>query len=288
MNNKTAIKSFEKLFGCRVSLHDYDGRLRSKCGVSEYIYHKNPFCDYVKNLSQKHLKTCSFFDSGIAKEISTLNRNAIFKICHAGVLEVCVPIFYNGRLTGMIFAGPFYPEKNCFEIKNLICQPGGCVNKKIEKLASSNLKKLSKNDANELLNFAILLASYLERSLAESDDSMKTYSPGEKIEAFLDNKFSDKNANLEMLASFMGLSCSRVSQLLRKLFHKTFSDLLNEKRMSHARYMLKETFLGTVAISANCGYSDSAYFFRVFKIMNNGMTPIQYRKTHSSFRIEDI
>lgn len=287
MNSRTAMKSFEKLFGCHVSLHDYYGLLSMKCGLKNYCNHKNSFCNYVKTISSRHLRDCIVIDAEIIKEKAAVKEKAFLKICHAGVAEICAPVFYKERLSGMLFTGPFHPDKNCFTLKNILLQEQ-MNSRKLESFAAAQFRKLYKTDLPELMNFTILLASYLERSLGTDEDNMKTLSPAEKIESFFDNKFSDKNINLEMLASFMALSSSRISQLLRKLFKKSFSDMLNEKRMGHARYMLRESFLGTVAVSESCGYSDSAYFFRVFKTLNNGITPKQYRKAHSAFRPDDI
>jgi len=46
-----------------------------------------------------------------------------------------------------------------------------------------------------------------------------------------------------------------------------FSDYLNFVRMNRAKFMLRN--YGLKAVTANCGYSDVAYFCRIFKKMNN-------------------
>ena len=60
-----------------------------------------------------------------------------------------------------------------------------------------------------------------------------------------------------------------------------FSDYLNAVRMNRAKFMLRNYGLTLKEVAANCGYSDIAYFCRMFKRMNKE-TPTQYRAAESS------
>jgi len=52
---------------------------------------------------------------------------------------------------------------------------------------------------------------------------------------------------------------------------------LIEKRMTLAKKFLKETTLSISAVAAECGYSDVAYFCRIFK-KTVGVTPLKFRR----------
>lgn len=56
-----------------------------------------------------------------------------------------------------------------------------------------------------------------------------------------------------------------------------FVDILNKIRIEHAKRYLKETNLKIYEISRNVGYSDIAYFSKVFRSLT-GMSPKQYRE----------
>lgn len=283
-----AIKSFEKIFGCRISLHDYTGNFRAKPGMREYSSHFNPFCDYVKSTDIKNLKSCVAMDAELLRKHFSENPVPVFKMCHAGVLELCVPVMSGNKLIGAMFAGPFHPVKEWFHRTDLLSQkrPFGAF-RRFEKLAAANLKELKAENFSELLNFAILLASYLGISVSIQPQPLAAYPPDKKILLFFDREFTSKDVSLEKLASFLNLGLSRTSQLLKKHFNRTFSEILMEKRMDSARYLLKETFLRTEYIARTCGFSASSYFFRVFKSHNAGLTPNQYRKKERTFSIED-
>jgi YesN/AraC family two-component response regulator len=55
-----------------------------------------------------------------------------------------------------------------------------------------------------------------------------------------------------------------------------FNDYLNLVRVNRAKFMLQNYSLTLKEIAANCGYSDAAYFCRVFKKTSN-ITPTEYR-----------
>jgi len=283
-----AIKSFEKLFGCRISLHDYSGSFRDKPGMREYLSHFNPFCDYVKHRNIKNLKLCVAMDAEILRKHFSENPVPVFKICHAGVLELCVPVLSGTKLIGAMFAGPFHPPGDCYFRSDILRQKTlPAKSGHFEKLALANLKKIKVESFSELLNIALLLSAYIGNSVAIQNQPLSTYGPDKKILLFFEKEFAAKDVSLEKLASFLNLGLSRTSQLLRKHFNKTFSELLMEKRMDCARYLLKETFLRTEDIARTSGFSDSSYFFRVFKSRNLGVTPSQYRKKERTFSLED-
>ena len=88
----------------------------------------------------------------------------------------------------------------------------------------------------------------------------------------------------ESVAKHFGLAPNHVSRLFRREGQTRFSDYLNFVRMNRAKFMLRNYGLPLKAVAANCGYSDVAYFCRIFKKMNNE-TPTQYQATETTSRI---
>jgi len=85
----------------------------------------------------------------------------------------------------------------------------------------------------------------------------------------------------ESVAEHFGLAPNHVSRLFRREGQIRFSDYLNSIRMNRAKFMLRNYSLTLKEVAANCGYSDIAYFCRVFKRMNEE-TPTQYRAAEES------
>jgi AraC-like DNA-binding protein len=80
----------------------------------------------------------------------------------------------------------------------------------------------------------------------------------------------------EMVAQHFSLAPNHVSRLFHCEGQMRFNDYLNWVRMSRARFMLRHYNLTLKEVAANCGFSDVAYFCRIFKATNN-QTPTQYR-----------
>ena len=85
-----------------------------------------------------------------------------------------------------------------------------------------------------------------------------------------------RNITRESVARHFGLAPNHVSRLFREEGLMHFNDYLNLVRVNRAKFMLQNYGMTLKEIAANCGYSDAAYFCRVFKKIAK-VTPTQYR-----------
>lgn len=83
--------------------------------------------------------------------------------------------------------------------------------------------------------------------------------------------------SLEELAAKCLVSKYYLSHLFSKSMGKSIGKYILDKRMYMAKYMLSSTDVSVEQISLQCGFSDSAYFCRLFK-KELGCTPTQFRK----------
>lgn len=88
--------------------------------------------------------------------------------------------------------------------------------------------------------------------------------------------------SLTELARLVNLSPSRLRHLFKRETGLTVHEYLKTTRMKRARELLESTFLSVKQIVANVGLADSSHFVRDFK-RTHGVTPRQYRSTHSRF-----
>ena len=68
-----------------------------------------------------------------------------------------------------------------------------------------------------------------------------------------------------------------VSRLLKKHLQKNFKQLLQERKLQQAAYLLSQSSLSVEQIMEAIGYSNSSYFYNSFKVKYND-TPRDYRK----------
>lgn len=85
-----------------------------------------------------------------------------------------------------------------------------------------------------------------------------------------------QDLSLQEIADEMGYSEGHFCRLFKQCFRVNFSAYLNEYRIEKAKEMMRDSHLSLKEIGMACGYSDAAYFCRVFKRLT-GTTPSEYR-----------
>ena len=109
--------------------------------------------------------------------------------------------------------------------------------------------------------------------------TMEDVQDGEKIgkmRAYIAEHYGE-NLTLTSLADSFGFSYHYLSYYFNKQAKEGFSEYLNKIRIGKACEMLKENTYSISEISRQIGYSDHAYFCRVFKKIT-GQTPSNYRR----------
>jgi AraC-like DNA-binding protein len=80
----------------------------------------------------------------------------------------------------------------------------------------------------------------------------------------------------ESVAQHFAVSPSHVSRLFRREGLMRFNDYLNLVRVNRAKFILRNYGVALKEVASSCGYSDTAYFCRVFKRIGKA-TPTEYR-----------
>ncbi|MBM7566070.1 AraC family transcriptional regulator [Paenibacillus sacheonensis] len=156
-------------------------------------------------------------------------------------------------------------------------------------------KRLQKNvDPNLRLGFGGItsdlreVGSMYEQSLmAFSADSLDPASECRTIEFVnriirfamnrLETEYANKDFSLGLLAESLDVSPNYLSALFTTETGMTFTQHLTRIRMEHAKRLLNETRLKIYQICQEVGYSDQAYFSRLFKSLE-GRSPFNYRE----------
>lgn len=263
------IKIFEQLFQCHVSFHDYTGFMKNNMRRLNYLHLSN-FCAIQKKDSER---ICMNFDFHVVQNELFSRQKSIFKRCHAGIVELVLPVFVKGKLSGAMFVGQFQIAEKDRNILDITAKP-------ISRTANSKLLDMIPGfdieKTKAIKCFAELIVKNLERytSYLNTPEAF-TLNRSERIQLFIDNNFT-KNISLEDLAKHMGLSVPRISQLLKKYFGKGFSSLIMDAKMQHAEKLLSNSFFTMEIVGYSCGFSSPSYFFRAFK-KTYGCTPHEFR-----------
>ena len=102
-----------------------------------------------------------------------------------------------------------------------------------------------------------------------------------KVQRYIEDRYRD--GNLEDAAETLGCDYRRLSGMVREKTGKTFTELIQERRLQQALYLLKNTDYPVSKICERVGYVNISYFYRIF-FQTYGMTPRQYRIHGGSVR----
>ena len=91
---------------------------------------------------------------------------------------------------------------------------------------------------------------------------------------YIETKY--KNGTLAEISAEINEPTYFVSRLLKKHLDKNFKELLQERKLQQAVFLLKQSSLTVEKIIASVGYDNSSYFHRKFR-ERYGMSPNEYR-----------
>lgn len=126
-----------------------------------------------------------------------------------------------------------------------------------------------------LVSFLGKLLQRHEASVEYPDSYMERFSSVPRITSHIRRHCTE--ITLESCARTFHFNPQYLSSLLKKHTGKTFSTLLAEARMERAALLLRESDISIHELGTFLGYSDSAYFMKVFK-KHYGCTPSDYRR----------
>ncbi|MFA6568486.1 MAG: helix-turn-helix domain-containing protein [Victivallales bacterium] len=268
------VGTYGRLFRCSVCFHDYSGDVFKTADFS-LNNHMNLFCQLVKE-NQYCGKRCIEFDSLNVRHFFSSGKKELVKICHAGALEFAVPVFSENRLCGAVFLGPFRPSKSGKMTGVIIQEPEENIPSDAKRLFKS-LPEIEDSKLGDMLGMTRLLAEKLGRTITSFNrDYILGQGYADKIPYFINREFKN-GISIANLAEFLSLSVSRTSRVVKLHAGKTFPELLAEKRVEHAKFLLENSFFNMEMVSKQCGFSEPAYFFRTFK-RRQKITPTEYRK----------
>ena len=106
-----------------------------------------------------------------------------------------------------------------------------------------------------------------------------------KISSFIDENIATVSSLSEICLHFH-YSKNYIIRIFKKEFGKTPFEYINDVKIKRAMYLLETTSRPIEEISAECGYRNYSYFYKVF-VKKTGTSPIKWRSdTHSHVPFE--
>ncbi len=271
-NIKNYILFLKSEFNLSVSLHpqNYDTILNSS-ELMPFNIHDNSYCVLIKSNPQAH-KHCVECQDKVFKKC----QNGCFVgVCYAGVKEFVYPIKKAEQNVGFISVSGYKTENFESHLKHTADIYGFSENQ-----LKSAYTPLKNNYNKNLIDTLIFPLCYmLELALSKNNDTIKSEETlAQKTEKYI-KQYRNQNITSKDICKHFSCSRSYMSTEFNKFFGKTIREYINELRIKDAKSLLRYSDLNITEIAFSVGFSDANYFSNLFK-SQNGITPMQYRKTY--------
>ena len=255
----------------------------------EYITEKTNYSEFCK-VFRKNSTLSLFCEKCDLKALNKvlLSRTPYIYKCHSGLIDVIIPILYEGEIIGAFLIGQFLLENNQeFELEKILKEN---IGKNIDlKLLQEKYKELTVISL-EKLESIIRIVTYSTYYIADciknkkwlemknTVSKVKIELSNSKIAPIIKyiNEHINENVSLSLGANLCNMSQSQFSRTFKKETGKTFKEYILLKKIEQAKFYIKTTDKSFSEISDFLGFEDSSYFTKLFK-KYEGITPKEYK-----------
>lgn len=250
-----------------ISIEFFNRAIRSRLQLPfRHVIHATPFCDAVK-LRPNGLDRCMRCKR-LAIQKARKTRKPFGGYCVNGAYEYCYPVYKDETLICIIFIGNIIRDKARFLRKSKLSADDPILETMSEDIPDAVCEKITQ-----------VIASYIRMLLDTLEESTKEKPTNPTINAvrsYLDCYFFH-DITLAGLAKLYHYNEKYLGALFKQQLGISFHDYLNQRRLKHARILLKSTRNSILEIAARSGFNNVTYFNRIFK-SKFGITPSQFRQ----------
>lgn len=260
---------FARCFKARILLFSADGK-EVKVGLNQP---NSDYCCCIHRLLGE--QSCLALDEEKRRE-AAVKREMLTYQCHAGLIEVIKPVYFQERLLGFVMLGQF--RINTKTPKDIEREWNGRFETGHISKCFSKLPYISGSRIDGVLGLFSTLVDYI------TAQQMIALGGNKDLSVILEymQKNLHKDISVDDIAKLIGKSRSTVSHIFKQHTGKAFKRALIEMKLNEAHRLLSaDPDLSIREASAKVGYHDPLYFSRLHKRIF-GYSPSDIRRRQSS------
>ncbi len=263
---EVAITAFEQTHGLLITVHDFSGRIQRRLSTNRAA-HRHPICLVAK--ARDNNRACLEFDAVGLHAAAPLHPNGLIQRCHAGLVELIVPIRLREKVVAILYAGPLQLDDPDFPLQRSRTQAPD--------LPMPRLPTCTADTTYRLLDLLRQLGTRLENWLQSVgiDPTASAMDRRTQILHYVTQQ-AHQSASLTGLAKQLSLSPHRTSHAVREEFGFSYLTLVKQFRLERAASLLTHSAMAISDIALNSGFGDVSTFHRQFR-SHFKVTPRQYR-----------
>ena len=220
-----------------------------------------------------------------AGELLFLNQHSTQEILPCGKNDISTNFIILPKFFDIVFA--MMPEENYlkdFLVGTMITDKTGYIHFKVSDIVpiQNLVENLIWSLLNEMSNKYFInqtTMGLLFTYLLGHTDKLADSTNYENVLMFKILRYIDENyrvARLDALAGQLGKPVPWLSRFIKNQSGKSFTDILQHKRINQAVFLLTASKLSVENIVAEVGYENASYFHKIFK-KETGISPLKYR-----------
>ena len=240
--------------------------------VGNYSYWETVrYCKAIQNTGFGR-QACLCSDADLLKRCQQ-SKQMEMHMCHAGLIDISVPILYNDVIIGYIIFGQMKTDAPFTAVEDYLLSLG---------LSSEKMKQyyqeISVLDTDRIQSISHIAQILVKHILLEN---MLIPNWDEDIQRALNYIHTNLSVSLSIqeIAKNANVSKSVLYRRFHSCFGCTVSQYINKQRIDKAKELLKQGKLSVEDVSQQAGFSDHAYFSRIFK-KETGLSPMKYKRTY--------
>ena len=219
-----------------------------------------PFCAVLARVPKAH-SICSHCNE-VANQHCREKKTVHSYHCHANLIEIVYPVFYDNVYVGHLTAGQLRSPTKTISEKYLL-QLAELVEKDPVYLKKKYYLN-SKIEEGEIEGAKIILELLANKLISEGIFSLSSNDVVAQVEQYIIDHISD-NLTLDQIAANSYLNPSYLSSFYHKHTGHTLSNFIQHTRNMKAHYLFSNTDLSISEVAHSIGYDDANYFTKVFK-----------------------
>lgn len=263
------LQDFYNATGVKIALARPD--LSYLCTVTPQRH--NAYCNAIQS-TPVGWQACHCSDMGLL-ETCRASKKVETHVCHAGLVDVAVPILHEGEILGYMVLGQMKRDAVFSSVKERLAELTDDV--KELKTHYEALPLFDQSRIESVLRIATMLAKYI---LLENMLKPNINRNAEKAVRFIHENL-EQELTVESISRGIGLSKSTLYKQFHECFQCTVSEYINARRVDRSVELLISTDLSVEEIAQKVGFSSASYYSRTFK-KQIGMAPLKFRKQQGS------
>lgn len=238
----------------------------------------NPLCKMIRDTPEGSWR-CEGCDRRHHARAGAVGKAKLYT-CHAGFLDMAIPIMVQGKHVATISSGQVLSEQPSNAAFHRLCRRLiwlGIPARRLRK-AYSQAPWMPRDHLTSVMHLLEVFSRQMCGSawrIRELEACLERPQI-RKGRAIVEERFREPDLRLSDAAAFAGMSVAHFSHVFHKETGVPFTSYVQSRRIDEAKRLLAETDKTITEICFECGFNSLTHFNRVFR-RGEGCSPRQYR-----------